>query len=79
MFCAAQVTQSISPSQQQRYQNLNTLSQPKAGEWLWHPKVVTLYKHVLQNSTNSSTTREAALGALQNITVGETWVSSHVS
>ncbi|XP_037553562.1 plakophilin-3 [Nematolebias whitei] len=66
-------------TEQQRYQNLNTLPQPKGGEWLWHPKVVTLYKHVLQNSTNSSTTREAALGALQNITVGETWWASVLS
>lgn len=45
--------------------------QPKGAEWLWHPKMVTLYKHVLQNSENNSTSREAAIGALQNITAGE--------
>ncbi|XP_017275070.1 plakophilin-3 isoform X2 [Kryptolebias marmoratus] len=61
---------------EQRYQNLNTLSQPKGAEWLWHPRVVTMYKLVLQNSSTSATAREAALGALQNITVGESrWPS----
>ncbi|CAL8404397.1 unnamed protein product [Boreogadus saida] len=44
---------------------------PRGAEWLWHPQVVALYKAVLQNNTCSSVTREAALGALQNITVGE--------
>ncbi|KAM7423572.1 hypothetical protein PAMA_000091 [Pampus argenteus] len=60
---------------EQRNQNLSILSevsrQPKGGEWLWHPKVVTLYKLVLQNSDSSSTSREAAIGALQNITAGD--------
>ncbi|KAM7406586.1 hypothetical protein PAMP_000957 [Pampus punctatissimus] len=62
-------------TEQQRNQNLSILSevsrQPKGGEWLWHPKVVTLYKLVLQNSDTNSTGREAAIGALQNITAGD--------
>ncbi|XP_074515598.1 plakophilin-3-like isoform X2 [Sebastes fasciatus] len=64
----------------ERNQQLSVLSevsrQPKGAEWLWHPKVVGLYKLVLQNSDCSSTSREAAVGALQNITVGEArWAS----
>ncbi|XP_068164396.1 plakophilin-3-like [Antennarius striatus] len=59
----------------ERDQNLSILSevsrQPKGAEWLWHPKVVALYKRVLQNSENHCTSREAAVGALQNITAGE--------
>uniref|UniRef100_I3J670 Plakophilin 3 n=1 Tax=Oreochromis niloticus TaxID=8128 RepID=I3J670_ORENI len=56
--------------------NLPTLSQPKGSEWLWHPKVVGLYKLILQNSDYSSCSREAAIGALQNITVGDArWAS----
>lgn len=48
--------------------------QPKGADWLWHPKVVALYKLVLQSSDSNSTGREAAIGALQNITAGETRV-----
>ncbi|XP_030580033.1 plakophilin-3-like isoform X2 [Archocentrus centrarchus] len=60
----------------ERHQNLPTLSQPKGSEWLWHPKVVGLYKLILQNSDSSSCSREAATGALQNITAGEArWAS----
>ncbi|XP_068566838.1 plakophilin-3-like [Cebidichthys violaceus] len=64
----------------ERNQNLSTLSevsrQPKGAEWLWHPNVVALYKLVLQNSDSSSNCREAAIGALQNITAGEArWAS----
>lgn len=59
----------------QRNENLSTLSevsrQPKGAEWLWHPKVVVLYRLVLQSSGSNSTSREAAIGALQNITAGE--------
>ncbi|XP_061593057.1 plakophilin-3 isoform X2 [Cololabis saira] len=63
-------------STEQRYQNVPTLSQPKGAEWLWHPKVVSLYKLVLQSSSSSSMSREAAVGALQNITAGEgRWAS----
>ncbi|XP_054470510.1 plakophilin-3-like [Anoplopoma fimbria] len=63
--------------------NLSILSevsrQPKGAEWLWHPNVVALYKLVLQNSDNSSNSREAAIGALQNITAGEARWSSVLS
>uniref|UniRef100_A0A3Q4M4A7 Plakophilin 3b n=1 Tax=Neolamprologus brichardi TaxID=32507 RepID=A0A3Q4M4A7_NEOBR len=60
----------------QNHQNLPTLSQPKGSEWLWHPKVVGLYKLILQNSDYSSCSREAAIGALQNITAGDArWAS----
>ncbi|XP_035484183.1 plakophilin-3-like isoform X1 [Scophthalmus maximus] len=68
---------------EQRNLNLTVLSevsrQPKGAEWLWHPKVVALYKAVLQNRHISSTSREAAIGALQNITSGEAWWSSVMS
>ncbi|XP_058484610.1 plakophilin-3-like isoform X2 [Solea solea] len=61
-------------------QNLSVLSevsrQPKGSEWLWHPRIVTLYKKVLLDSDSSATCREAAVGALQNITTGDTWWSS---
>ncbi|KAG7239618.1 hypothetical protein INR49_028770 [Caranx melampygus] len=67
----------------QRNQNLSMLPevsrQPKGSEWLWHPKVVALYKVVLENGDISSTCREAAIGALQNITTGEAWWSSVMS
>ncbi|KAM6942713.1 plakophilin-3-like [Xenentodon cancila] len=66
-------------STEQRYQTLPTLSQPKGAEWLWHPKVVAVYKVVLQNSGSSSMSREAAVGALQNITAGEGRWSSVLS
>ena len=48
---------------------------PKGLEWLWHPQVVGLYNSVLQGCENNSTTREAAAGALQNITAGDKRVS----
>ncbi|XP_040009656.1 plakophilin-3-like isoform X2 [Xiphias gladius] len=60
---------------EQRNQNPSILSEvsrhPKGAEWLWHPKVVVLYKLVLQKGDISSTSREAAIGALQNITTGD--------
>ncbi|KAL6112634.1 pkp3 [Pungitius sinensis] len=63
----------------QHNQNLSILSevsrQPKGAEWLYHPNVVALYKLVLQNNSSSSS-REAAIGALQNITAGDArWAS----
>ncbi|XP_036391642.1 plakophilin-3-like [Megalops cyprinoides] len=45
--------------------------QPKGQEWLWHPQVVGLYNQVLQRCKISSTSSEAAAGALQNITAGD--------
>ncbi|KAI3377251.1 hypothetical protein L3Q82_009155 [Scortum barcoo] len=53
--------------------------QPRGAEWLWHPKMVVLYKLVLQNSDCNSTSQEAAIGALQNITAGENRWSSVLS
>ncbi|KAF7655683.1 hypothetical protein LDENG_00052470 [Lucifuga dentata] len=67
-------------AKEQHNQHLSILSevshQPRGAEWLWHPKVVALYKTVLQNSQSSSTSREAVIGALQNITAGDArWAS----
>lgn len=71
---------SLWPPLQQRNQYLSVLSevsrQPNGAEWLWHPKMVVLYKLVLQNNDISSTSREAAIGALQNITAGEARVGT---
>uniref|UniRef100_A0A3B3I4R6 Plakophilin 3 n=1 Tax=Oryzias latipes TaxID=8090 RepID=A0A3B3I4R6_ORYLA len=58
-------------SHQQRHPIIPTLPHPKGTEWLWHPRVVGLYGRVLQNSDSSSTSLEAAVGSLQNITTGE--------
>lgn len=60
--------------------NLSTLSEvsriPKGVEWLWHPQIVNLYNRVLRQCEINSTTREAAAGALQNITAGDKrWAS----
>ncbi|XP_052452860.1 plakophilin-3 isoform X2 [Carassius gibelio] len=56
-------------------QDLTTFTEvsrePKDIEWLWHPKIVDVYNQVLQKCEINSTTREAAAGALQNITAGE--------
>ncbi|XP_023649644.1 plakophilin-3-like isoform X2 [Paramormyrops kingsleyae] len=49
---------------------------PKGQEWLWHPQVVRLYNQVLQRCDINAVTREAAAGALQNITAGDKrWAS----
>ncbi|KAI5100524.1 plakophilin-3 [Silurus meridionalis] len=56
-------------------QDLSTFSEvsrtPRASEWLWHPKVVGLYHNILKRCETNSITREAAAGALQNITAGD--------
>ncbi|KAK2867439.1 hypothetical protein Q8A67_025556 [Cirrhinus molitorella] len=50
--------------------------QPRDVEWLWHPQIVDLYNQVLHRCEINSTTREAAAGALQNITAGDRrWAS----
>ncbi|KAM9815226.1 plakophilin-3-like isoform X1 [Syngnathus typhle] len=58
-----------------RNQDLSTFSEvvhvPKGMEWLWHPQILTLYNRVLQQCEINSTTREAAAGALQNLTAGD--------
>uniref|UniRef100_A0A671U4J2 Plakophilin 3a n=1 Tax=Sparus aurata TaxID=8175 RepID=A0A671U4J2_SPAAU len=49
---------------------------PKGMEWLWHPEIVKMYNNVLHQCEINSTTREAAAGALQNITAGDRrWAS----
>ncbi|XP_075945345.1 plakophilin-3a [Anarhichas minor] len=61
-------------------QDLSTFTEvarvPKGVEWLWHPQIVGVYKRVLHDCEINSTTREAAAGALQNITAGDKrWAS----
>ncbi|XP_071352922.1 plakophilin-3a isoform X2 [Trachinotus anak] len=61
-------------------QDLSTFTEvarvPKGMEWLWHPQIVGLYNRVLHQCEINSTTREAAAGALQNITAGDKrWAS----
>uniref|UniRef100_A0A8C4GTA3 Plakophilin-3 n=1 Tax=Dicentrarchus labrax TaxID=13489 RepID=A0A8C4GTA3_DICLA len=61
-------------------QDLSTFTEvarvPKGFEWLWHPQIVGVYKNALQQCEINSTTREAAAGALQNITAGDKrWAS----
>ncbi|XP_037624111.1 plakophilin-3a isoform X1 [Sebastes umbrosus] len=61
-------------------QDLSTFTEvarvPKGVEWLWHPQIVGVYKRVLVACEINSTTREAAAGALQNITAGDKrWAS----
>nr|XP_046249745.1 plakophilin-3a isoform X2 [Scatophagus argus] len=49
---------------------------PRGMEWLWHPQIVGVYNSVLRQCEINSTTREAAAGALQNITAGDKrWAS----
>ncbi|XP_028304320.1 plakophilin-3 isoform X2 [Gouania willdenowi] len=67
-------------AKKKRNTSQHTLSEvariPKGMEWLWHPKIVAIYNRVLQTCEINSTTREAAAGALQNITAGDTrWAS----
>ncbi|XP_069037586.1 plakophilin-3 isoform X2 [Lepisosteus oculatus] len=62
-------------AKERQYQALPTFTEvskePKGQEWLWHPQVVGLYNQVLQRCEINTTTREAASGALQNLTAGE--------
>ncbi|KAM4554184.1 plakophilin-3-like isoform 2-T2 [Fundulus diaphanus] len=51
--------------------------EPKGMEWLWHPKIVDMYRRVLVSCEINGVTREAAVGALQNLTSGdEAWPAS---
>lgn len=65
--------------QQGKSQDLSTFSEvarvPRGMEWLWHPQVLSLYNRVLQQCDINATSREAAAGALQNITAGDKRVS----
>lgn len=61
-------------------QDLSTFTEvsrvPKGAQWLWHPQIVGVYNRVLKECEINSTTREAAAGALQNITAGDKrWAS----
>ncbi|XP_077376449.1 plakophilin-3-like [Festucalex cinctus] len=62
-------------AEQQRQQSLAILSEvsreARGAEWLWHPRAVALYKRVLQGGDSTPAAREAAVGALQNITAGD--------
>ncbi|XP_066514360.1 plakophilin-3-like isoform X1 [Hoplias malabaricus] len=67
-------------AKEQRNQELFTFTEvarvPKGTEWLWHPQIVRLYNQLLQTCDTNTATREAAAGALQNITAGESrWAS----
>ncbi|XP_028285807.1 plakophilin-3a isoform X2 [Parambassis ranga] len=60
--------------------SLNTLNEvarvPKGMELLWHPLTVGTYNGLLHKCETNTTTREAAAGALQNITAGDKrWAS----
>ncbi|KAM9824968.1 plakophilin-3-like isoform 1-T1 [Syngnathus typhle] len=65
----------VEQQQQQRQQSLAIMSEAsreaRGAEWLWHPRVVALYKRVLQSAESTSAGREAAVGALQNLTAGD--------
>lgn len=67
------------PGRQVKCQDLSTFSEvarvPRGMEWLWHPQVVSLYNRVLHQCDINATSREAAAGALQNITAGDKRVS----
>lgn len=67
-------------SSQKKNQDIGTFTEisrmPKGIEWLWHTQIVGLYKRVLQECEINSTTRDAAAGALQNITAGDNRVNS---
>lgn len=60
---------------QSQNQDLRTFSEvsrePKGMECLWHPNIVDMYNQLLLRCEINSTTREAAAGALQNITAGD--------
>uniref|UniRef100_A0A3Q2XMZ2 Plakophilin 3 n=1 Tax=Hippocampus comes TaxID=109280 RepID=A0A3Q2XMZ2_HIPCM len=58
-----------------RQQSLAIMSEvsreARGADWLWHPRVVALYKRVLQSGESGRAAREAAVGALQNLTAGD--------
>uniref|UniRef100_A0A3Q2YRD1 Plakophilin 3 n=1 Tax=Hippocampus comes TaxID=109280 RepID=A0A3Q2YRD1_HIPCM len=59
----------------ERQQSLAIMSEvsreARGADWLWHPRVVALYKRVLQSGESGRAAREAAVGALQNLTAGD--------
>ncbi|XP_026031390.1 plakophilin-3a isoform X2 [Astatotilapia calliptera] len=44
---------------------------PNGMDWLWHPDILKVYHELLKKCEINSNTREAAAGALQNITAGD--------
>lgn len=68
----------MSPRQSNN-QDISTFTEvarvPKGMEWLWHPQIVGVYNRVLHQCEINSTSREAAAGALQNVTAGDKRVS----
>ncbi|KAM9753559.1 plakophilin-3a isoform 1-T1 [Menidia menidia] len=49
---------------------------PKDQEWLYHPKILGVYHTVMKSRLANTTCREAAIGAMQNITSGDmNWAS----
>ncbi|XP_032437882.1 plakophilin-3 isoform X1 [Xiphophorus hellerii] len=58
-------------SAQRSFSPTEVSKMPKGMEWLWHPKIVHLYNSVIKSCEINATTREAAIGALQNITAGQ--------
>jgi len=67
---------------QRKDKDLSTFTEvarvPKGMEWLWHPQIVGLYNRILHQCEINAITREAACGALQNITAGDKRVSGGV-
>ncbi|XP_051918621.1 plakophilin-3-like [Hippocampus zosterae] len=62
-------------AEHQRRQSLAIMSEasrePRGADWLWHPRVVALYNRVLRSAESGRAAREAAVGALQNLTAGD--------
>lgn len=62
-------------AKEESYTDFSTFAEvskdPKGMEWLWNPKIVSLYSNLLQKCEVNHNTTEAAAGALQNITAGD--------
>lgn len=71
----------FSPSQSKRDLAMFTevAREPRGMEWLWHPQILHVYNLLMKNCQINSTTREAAAGAVQNITAGDKRVSTFSS
>uniref|UniRef100_A0AAY4E9P8 Plakophilin 3 n=2 Tax=Denticeps clupeoides TaxID=299321 RepID=A0AAY4E9P8_9TELE len=76
MGCYTPKSKKAKNTQDQGLMFTEVAREPKGMEWLWHPQVVGMYNSVLQHCEVNSITREAASGALQNITAGDKrWAS----
>ncbi|XP_035763032.1 plakophilin-3-like [Neolamprologus brichardi] len=59
-------------TKKKQFQILNQVAKaPNGMEWLWHPDILKVYHELLKKCEANSNTREAAAGALQNITAGD--------